>query len=406
MFAKVIKKKEIVKLEGLEEDECLQLLNSHAFAGVENHPDDHESLRVIARDIVKKLLRSPLAAKVIGGVLNSLDLDARRWTEVLESNLLSQNSIHSILRLSYIVLPNHLRNCFAFCCMFPEDHKFDKDDLVRMWIALGFIQPSQGMTMEDIGGSYFDVLVKKVLFDQFEVEDEDLEVTYNYKMLDLIHESASKFFAQVCYKLVDDEVSSLKISGTIRHFSILNAKPDILRKIEKLKHLHSLFLFSEDSNQDLFKTLTEIFKASRCLRLLYICGSEDLKIISEEIGNLIHLRYLKIHGYNLTMLLRSLSNLYHLQYIICGWTRGPSQRRVNYFLPSDINNLSNLRYVEFPKYYISSIYGIGKLKTLSELYLFDLRDVRGYRIGELKNMNDLCKLGINCLENEGCRGGS
>ncbi|XP_028549133.1 putative disease resistance protein RGA3 [Dendrobium catenatum] len=32
MFAKVIKKKnEIVKLEGLEEDECLQLLNSHAF---------------------------------------------------------------------------------------------------------------------------------------------------------------------------------------------------------------------------------------------------------------------------------------------------------------------------------------------------------------------------------------
>ncbi|XP_020698480.1 putative disease resistance protein RGA3 [Dendrobium catenatum] len=37
MFAKVIKKmKEIVKLEGLEEDECLQLHNSHAFAGVEN----------------------------------------------------------------------------------------------------------------------------------------------------------------------------------------------------------------------------------------------------------------------------------------------------------------------------------------------------------------------------------
>ncbi|KAL0920666.1 hypothetical protein M5K25_009819 [Dendrobium thyrsiflorum] len=33
--------------------------------------------------------------------------------------------------------------------MFPQDHTFDKDDLVRMWIALGFIQPSQGMTMEE-----------------------------------------------------------------------------------------------------------------------------------------------------------------------------------------------------------------------------------------------------------------
>ncbi|KAH0463337.1 hypothetical protein IEQ34_007919 [Dendrobium chrysotoxum] len=137
-FARVITKKgKIVKLKGLEEDECLQLLNSHAFAGVEN-PNDHENLRVISRDIVKKLLRSPLAAKVIGGVLND-NLDERHWRTFLESNLLDQNSINSILRLSYMVLPNHLRHCFALCCMFPQDHEFDKDDLVRMWIALGFI---------------------------------------------------------------------------------------------------------------------------------------------------------------------------------------------------------------------------------------------------------------------------
>ncbi|PKU80558.1 Disease resistance protein RGA2 [Dendrobium catenatum] len=207
MFANVInKKKEIVRLEGLEEDECLQLVNSHAFAGLENTSDDHKKLRAIAGEIVKKLLGSPLAAKVIGGVLKE-NLDERHWRTVLESNLLDQNSINSILRLSYIVLPNHLRNCFAFCCMFPQDHQFDKDDLVRMWIALGFIQPSQGMTMEDIGGRYFDVLVKKALFDK---------VGDDYKMHNLIHESASKFFAHECGKLVDDEESSLKISETIR----------------------------------------------------------------------------------------------------------------------------------------------------------------------------------------------
>ncbi|XP_020698612.2 putative disease resistance protein RGA3 [Dendrobium catenatum] len=292
MFAKVIKKKkEIVQLEGLEEDECLELINSHAFAGVENPPDDHESLRVIARDIVKKLSRSPLAAKVIGGVLNE-NLDARHWRTVLESNLLGQNSIHSILRLSYIVLPNHLRNCFTFCCMFPEDHRFDKDDLVRMWIALGFIQPSQEMTMEDIGGRYFDVLVKKVLFDKFEIKFYSNKVVgYYYKMHDLIHESASRFFAHVCGKVVDHEESSLKISETIRHLSVLNAKPNILRKIEKLKHLHSLFLFYKDFNdQDLCSELIEVLKSSRSLRLLYICVDQvELKMILEEIENLIHL---------------------------------------------------------------------------------------------------------------------
>ncbi|KAL0904386.1 hypothetical protein M5K25_026484 [Dendrobium thyrsiflorum] len=174
MFAKVIKKEEeIVKIEGLEEDECLQLLNSYAFAGVEN-PNDHEKLIFIARDIVKKLSRSSLAAKLIGGIPNSLDLDERRWRTVLESNLLGQNSIDSSLRLSYIVLSNPLKNCFAFYSMFAQGYKFDKDDLIRMWIALGFIQPSldQGETMEDIGGRYFDVLVKKSFFDKFEYNTE------------------------------------------------------------------------------------------------------------------------------------------------------------------------------------------------------------------------------------------
>ncbi|KAI0503719.1 hypothetical protein KFK09_014658 [Dendrobium nobile] len=401
MLAKVIKKKkEIVKLEGLEEDECLELLNSRAFAGVEN-PNDHENLRVIARDIVKKLSRSPLAAKVIGGVLNE-NLDVWHWRTVLESNLLDQNSIHSILKLSYTVLSNHLRNCFAFCCMFPEDHEFDKDDLVRMWIALGFIQPSRGMTMEDIGGRYFDVLVKKALFDKFEIKEEYEVVGYNYyKMHDLIHESASKFFSQVCCKLVDHEESSLKIFETIRHLCVLNAKPVILRKIEKLKHLHSLFLFYKDFNdQDLCNGLIDVLKSSRSLRLLYIWASKGLKIIPEEIENLIHLRYLKIDSSNLTMLPRSVSNLYLLQYIIYERPHSLSDPEGDVFLPSDINSLSKLRYMEFPENsYISSIYGIGKLKSLSELYIFDLRDVSGYRIGELKNMIDLYKLGINCLEN-------
>ncbi|KAL0920592.1 hypothetical protein M5K25_009737 [Dendrobium thyrsiflorum] len=134
-IAKVIKKKtEIFRLEGLEEDQCLWLLNSHAFADVEN-PNDYKRLRSIAGEIVKRLFGSPLAAKVIGGVLNS-SLDERHWTKVLNSDFVSptleQNAIFLILRLSYMFLPKHLQNCFAFCSIFRQDHCFDKDDLVRM----------------------------------------------------------------------------------------------------------------------------------------------------------------------------------------------------------------------------------------------------------------------------------
>ncbi|KAH0463287.1 hypothetical protein IEQ34_007869 [Dendrobium chrysotoxum] len=398
MFAKVIKKEEeIVKLEGLKEDECLQLLNSHAFAGVENHPDDHKKLRAIAGEIVKKLLGSPLAAKVIGGVLKD-NLDERHWRTILESNLLGQSSINSILRLSYIVLSNPLKSCFAFCGMFAQDHEFDKDDLIRMWIALGFIQPSldQEETMEDIGGRYFDVLVKKSFFDKFEYY---LDFA-NYKMHDLLHELAQSVSIQECLRVDDSIKLPSIIPGTLRHLSVQTTDLDILRRIGKFKHLHSLFLFYKASNQDLCSALIEIFKASRSLRLLYIWAPKDLEILPEEIGNLIHLRYLNIYGHNMTRLPRSLSNLYHLKYMICGSTwRPPNQPQVDDFLPSDINNISNLHYVKLPKDCISSIRGIGKLKSLQELWMFDLRDVSGYRIGELENMNDLCKLGIRCLEN-------
>ncbi|KAH0461265.1 hypothetical protein IEQ34_008840 [Dendrobium chrysotoxum] len=94
-------KEKIVKLAGLEEDECLQLLDSHAFASIKKPPGDH-----------------------------NFSFKSHCWRSVLESNLLGQNSINSILRLSYIVLPKYLQNCFAFCCMFPQDQEFGEGDLV------------------------------------------------------------------------------------------------------------------------------------------------------------------------------------------------------------------------------------------------------------------------------------
>ncbi|PKU79062.1 Disease resistance protein RGA2 [Dendrobium catenatum] len=351
MIAKVIKKKtKIFRLEGLEEDHCLQLLNSHAFADVEN-PNDYKRLRSIAGEIVKKLLGSPLAAKVIGGVLNS-SLDERHWTKVLNSDFVSsklgQDDIFLILRLSYMFLPKHLQNCFAFCSIFKQDYPFLKDDLVKMWIALGFIQQphDQEWTMEDIGGMYFDVLVKKSFFDMFE----DFGRRY-YKLHDLIHELAQSVSIHECLRVEDGKKLPSIIPKTLRHLSVQNTNPDIIKMIGQFKYLHSLFLFNEGSNQDLCNqdlcnALIKIFKASRSLRLLNIWVPKNLEIILKEIGNFLHLRYLRI-------------------YENC----------------------------------ISSICGIGKLKSLQELNMFDVRDVNGYRIVELENLNDLWKLRINCLEN-------
>ncbi|KAI0529656.1 hypothetical protein KFK09_002210 [Dendrobium nobile] len=397
MIAKVIKtKKETFKLERLEEDQCLQLLNSHAFAGVEIPPSDHKKLKAIAGEIVKKLSGSPLAAKVIGGVLNS-SLNERHWTKVLNSDFISpksgQDDIFLILRLSYTFLPKHLQNCFAFCSIFPQDYKFDKDYLVKIWIALGFIQQphDQEWTIEDIGGSYFDELVKKSFFDKFDIE---FTGCY-YKMHDLIHALAQSVSMHECLRVEDGTKLPSIIPKTLRHLYVETTNLDIIKKIGQVKYLHSLFLIQKASNQDICSALIEIFKASRSLRLLYV-NAPALEMLPEEIGNLIHLRYLRIFHEKFTMLPRSLSTLYHLQYLRCE-KLGEYQHIVD-FLPCDINNLSNLCYLLVSQYNISFICGIGKLKFLQELNI-NLKDVSGYGIGELENMNDLCKLSIYCLEN-------
>ncbi|KAL0920668.1 hypothetical protein M5K25_009823 [Dendrobium thyrsiflorum] len=150
------------------------------------------------------------------GSLPRNDLIGRHWSTVLKSNLLCQNS--SILRPSYMVLPKHLRNCFAFGCMFQQDHTYDKDDLVRKWIVLGFIQPSQGMIMEDIGRRYFDDMVNRSFFNK---------VGDGYKIHDLMHELASKIFREECGKL----------SETIRHLPV---------QISESIHPLSVYLLKND----------------------------------------------------------------------------------------------------------------------------------------------------------------
>ncbi|KAH0449076.1 hypothetical protein IEQ34_022876 [Dendrobium chrysotoxum] len=107
VIAKVIKKKkETLTLQGIDEDECLQHFNTHAFADVKNL-DYHKKLRFITGQIAKKHSGSPLAVKVMGGILNS-NLDEMYWRKVLYCDTgiikLGQNDIMPVFRFSYVGL--------------------------------------------------------------------------------------------------------------------------------------------------------------------------------------------------------------------------------------------------------------------------------------------------------------
>ncbi|CAL9001855.1 unnamed protein product [Prunus brigantina] len=60
----------------------------------------------------------------------------------------------SILLLSFNDLPYRLKQCFLYCCLFPEDHVIINHRLIRLWIAEGFVEHVKGVTPEEVAKSY------------------------------------------------------------------------------------------------------------------------------------------------------------------------------------------------------------------------------------------------------------
>ncbi|KAM0861553.1 hypothetical protein ACQ4PT_045825 [Festuca glaucescens] len=169
-------------LNQLSDNDCWYLFRTYAF--VDGNSNAHPNLEIIGKEIVKKLKGLPLAAKAIGSLLSSQGTEDD-WKNVLRSEIWElpsdKNNILPALRLSYNHLPAVLKRCFAFCSVFQKDYVFEKNRLVQIWMALGFIQPQRRRRMEEIGSSYFDELLSRSFFQHHKG---------GYVMHDAIHDLA------------------------------------------------------------------------------------------------------------------------------------------------------------------------------------------------------------------------
>ncbi|EHA8590141.1 putative disease resistance protein RGA3 [Cocos nucifera] len=366
-----------IYLKGLRDDDYWLLFQKHAF-GCEN-PDNHLELLRIGTQIAERLNGSPLAAKVVGGMLNA-ELDVGKWKNVLKSDI--WDGIMPVLRLSYQNLPAHLQRCFAYCSIFPKDWKFEPDRLVYMWMAQDFIQPQSwnSARIEDIGRVYFNDLLSRSFFQTLEQDGHKY-----YMMHDLMSDLAQTVSKDECFRIEGDMIT--KIPSTICHLSINTENVPQLTSICQLNKLRTLVFFCNDHtiHHNLLKELKSI-------RVLDLTGC-DMEKLPEAIDHLIHLRYLALCD-TLGTLPASVCKLYHLQVL--------STSRWCWFgrFPESMNKLINLRHLNVHSKYVSRISGIGKLTCLQELAEFHVRVTKGYKIGELKDMNELRgSLDIRNLQN-------
>lgn len=77
----------------------------------------------------------------------------------------SDNQLFEILSLSYDNLPAHLKACFLYMSLFPEDHEIPIKKLIRLWVAEGFVEPRRDERLEEVAEVYLvDLIERNLLF--------------------------------------------------------------------------------------------------------------------------------------------------------------------------------------------------------------------------------------------------
>ncbi|CAL4991206.1 unnamed protein product [Urochloa decumbens] len=189
------------KLKPLSLDNSRKLLYRRIF-GNENTDNNEEmekcpndELSEVSDRILKKCAGVPLAIITVASLLTCKARNKIEWYNVYNSlgtgleNSLDVENMRKILSFSYYDLPSHLRTCLLYLSLFPEDYKIEKDRLIWMWIAEGFIQcEKQGKSLFELGESYFNDLINRSMIQPIYDSDTDLicECCTHDMVLDLI----------------------------------------------------------------------------------------------------------------------------------------------------------------------------------------------------------------------------
>ncbi|KAL5725675.1 hypothetical protein ACHQM5_008793 [Ranunculus cassubicifolius] len=298
------------KLAHLSDEECWSLFKGRAF-GLE--VIENSELEKVGKEIVKKCGGVPLAAKALGGSLCSVR-EVSKWKSVSSSEiweLREDGGILPSLRLSYNHLSAGLRQCFAYCSIFPKDSKIEIAELIQLWMANGLLQPERTLDLEDVGRLTFNQLAWRSFFQDVTMDD-DGQVTC--KMHDLMHDLACYVAENECLAF-DSGGDLAEIPKSIRHLSTSSVRgsrspTNILKSLSNSHPFLRTFLLTNPPYRVYYDI---VFKSLRCLRVLDLSRSK-IRYISESIGRMKHLRYLNLsHNKDIVHLPPSLCDLKTLQ---------------------------------------------------------------------------------------------
>ncbi|ESW30169.1 hypothetical protein PHAVU_002G130500 [Phaseolus vulgaris] len=360
-------------LKELSGDDSWSLFKHHAFG---QNREEIEELVTIGREIVRKCVGSPLAIKTLGSLLRD-ESEVSQWENLKESEIWKireENSIMRFLKLSYSNLELSLRRCFSFCAIFPKDFEIDKEDLIHLWMANGFIKSEGNVEVEDVGNKVWKKLYRRSFFQ--EAKYDKLGMIRSCKMHDLFHDLAQTIMGEECVIIEKGRLTQLP---TRVHYVCLNLNGSIdMAAFKKVESLRTFVNFS----------YRRLVPSTHCLRALRTSFS-----VLSPLNDLAHLRYLTLCGDLEARLLNSICQLPKLQIL-------KLKDVFDLRLPKKLTILQDLRHIVIDKCDVKEMpQNIGKLRHLRTLSTYVVGSKAGCGLAELHSLKLGGKLRIKGLEN-------
>ncbi|CAN7040634.1 unnamed protein product [Brassica oleracea var. botrytis] len=265
----------------------------------ENTLGRHRGIPDLARKVAGKCHGLPLALNVLGETMSSKDTiqEWRHAVKILTSNdakFSGMDEIFPVLMYSYDSLKEkHVKSCFLYCSLFPEDFEIRKDILIEYWICERFIQENQSRENAfDEGYSIISSLLRACLLLEEQVDK------VKVKMHDVVREMAlwvasdlgehdGRYTVQAGAGLRDiPEVGSW---GPVRKMSLMNNEIQELSGSPCCPELTTLLL----QENKLVTISSEFFRQMPRLLVLDLSRNTSFNGLPEKMS-LVALRYLNL----------------------------------------------------------------------------------------------------------------
>ncbi|PIN23816.1 hypothetical protein CDL12_03463 [Handroanthus impetiginosus] len=278
----------VYKLKPLPVEKSRELFYKKAFPRSSCPP----CLEEISERILNICEGLPLAIVVIGGLLATKNNKIEEW-EMFYRSVGSElegyhlKRISKLLSLSFYDLPYHLKSCFLYLSIFPEDQLINRATVIRLWIAEGFVGAKQGKTMEEIAEGYMNELLNRSLIQVVETHYDGRP--RNFHIHDLVREYIISKAKEQNIAAVDSQGETQRLDR-IRRLAI-DGLSNSTRQIYEGKSLRSLLFFGA-GNSEWRPILYEVMRGScKMLKVLELRRA-PIDAMPDEVFKLYHLKYL------------------------------------------------------------------------------------------------------------------